>query len=155
MSELNALLPRACRIFLARAYPEGTQTVPANKRAYLELTAEQDLAPLLGPPVGQTLKTPEGGLRGYTLRLGSAHFPHLKLQVVRCGDAGAWVLAVDTHDRFQLSAEDPGMERWRGIQQANQLCKSAIERAWDADGLLTFQGLLRRETDTESTTAER
>jgi hypothetical protein len=155
MNELTALLPRACRIFLARAYPEGPQTVPANRRVFLNLTPEQDLEALLAPPLGQTLKNPKGGLRGYSLRLGSAHFPHLKLQVARCGADETWVLTVDTHDRVQLAADDPDLGRWRSLQQANQVLKTAIERAWDADGLVTFQGLLRSETEGEATKSDR
>lgn len=147
MTELTtALLAPACRTFLTLAYPGGPQTIPPVKRAYLDLSAEQPLAPLLGPPVGQTLKTPDGQLRGYALRLGSAQFPHLKLQIVRCGDDGSWVFAVDTHDLVQLEPGHPDLERWREIQTANRRCKEQIERAWEKDGLLTFHGLLRRET---------
>jgi hypothetical protein len=139
-------LGKACRIFLNLAYPGGAQTIPAAKRAYLDLTPEAELPPLLGPPVGQVLKTPDGQVRGYALRLGSTHFPHLKLQVVRCGDGGPWVFAVDTHDTVALEPGHPDTERWREIQTANRHCKEAIERALEKEGLLTFHGLLRRET---------
>ena len=136
----------ACRLFLAAAYPDGPATIPPGKRAYLHLSPEQPLGPLLGPPVGQVLKTPEGQPRGYALRLGSAHFPHLKLQAVSCGDDGAWVFAVDTHDALRLEPGHPEAERWAQIQSANRSCKEQIERAWDEAGLLTFHGLLRQRT---------
>jgi hypothetical protein len=128
MKEINAeLLVPACRIFLSLAYPEGPETIPVA-------------------PIGQVLKTSEGELRGYALRLGSAHFPHLKLQVVCCGEGGAWVVAVDTHDALPLAADHPDRERWSQLQTANRRCKEAIERAWEEAGLLTFHALLRRET---------
>lgn len=145
MQELTAEhLAPACRIFLDLAYPNGAETMPANRRVYLDV-ADKDLGPLLGPPTGQELKTPDGQRRGYALRLGSAHFPHLKLQVVCCGDGGAWVFAVDTHDTIQFAPDDPEAERWATIQAANRCCKEAIERAWESAGLLTFHGLLRRQ----------
>lgn len=147
MNELTAeLLGRACRVFLQVAYPGGPESVPPAKRPYLAVAADQPLEPLVKPPVGQALATPEGGRRGYALRLGSAHFPHLKLQAVCCGEGGAWVFAVDTHDAVQLRPDDPDAERWAQIQAANRRCKEAIERAWDEAGLLTFHGLLRRQT---------
>lgn len=147
MTELTtALLGRACRIFLAQAYPGGPETMPAAKRRYLDLPPDAPLEPLLGPPVGQPLKTAEGRVRGYALRLGSTDFPHLKLQAVNCNGGDGWVFAVDTHDAIPLAPDDPDVERWRALQAANRRCKEAIELAWEADGLLTFQGLLRRET---------
>jgi len=96
--------------------------------------------------ITERLKTPEGQPRGYALRLGSAHFPHLKLQAVSCGDDGAWVFAVDTHDALRLEPGHPEAERWAQIQSANRSCKEQIERAWDEAGLLTFHGLLRQRT---------
>jgi hypothetical protein len=147
MTKLTAeLLAPACRIFLSLAYPEGPGTIPASRRAYLDLSRNQPLAPLLAAPIGQVLKTPEGELRGYALRLGSAHFPHLKLQVVCCGEGGAWVVAVDTHDALPVAADHPDRARWSQLQGANRRCKEAIERAWEEAGLLTFHGLLRRGT---------
>ena len=51
----TALLSRACAIFLRYAYPGGA--VPATKRAYAPIAAEQPLEPLLAPPVAQVLPT--------------------------------------------------------------------------------------------------
>jgi hypothetical protein len=140
------LLGRACRLFLDAAYPEGPATIPANRRVFLDHPANEPLAKLLGPPVAQVLTTPDGQLRGYALRLGSSHFPHLKLQAVCCGENGAWVFTVDTHDALRLEPGHPDTERWGQIQAVNRTCKEQIERAWEEAGLLTFHGLLRRET---------
>ena len=83
-------------------------------------------------------------MRGYSFRLGCAHYPHLKLQAVTAED-GSLVFTVDTHDAVQLADEHPDLPRWRQLQTANRELKTRIERAWEADGLLTFNGLLRRE----------
>jgi len=86
------LLGQACRIFLSLAYPEGENSIPVTKRAYLDICFERPLEPLLKPPVCQVLPrrtelgTPVIGIRGYAFRLGSSVFPHLKLQVVGQSD---------------------------------------------------------------------
>jgi hypothetical protein len=137
------LLERACRIFLHWAYPGGEDTIPAPRNRYLKLDPQQSLESLLAPPIGQTLRTPTGGLRGYAFRLGCTHFPHLKLQVLALD--GRCLFAVDTHDAIQLDPNHPDAERWRQLQTANRELKEKIERAWEADGLLTFNGLLREQ----------
>jgi hypothetical protein len=140
----GALLDRACRTFLGQAYPGGPANVPAAKQPYLHIDPVAPLDPLLAPPVCQTLPAPGGGVRGYSFRLGCTHYPHLKLQVVTTDD-GSLVFSVDTHDAVQLQPDHPDLPRWRQLQTANRELKTRIERAWEADGLLTFNGLLRRE----------
>jgi hypothetical protein len=140
----GALLGRACRTFLALAYPDGPQTVPPAKQPYLHINPDDPLGPLLAPPVCLALPAPGGGVRGYSFRLSCTHYPHLKLQVVAAED-GSLVFTVDTHDDVQLAANHPDLPRWRQLQAANRELKVRIERAWEADGLLTFNGLLRRE----------
>jgi hypothetical protein len=141
------LLARSCRIFFALAYPEGEAAVPLSRRAYLHLRPDQPLEPLLRPPVCQTLRTPDGAVRGYAFRLGSAAYPHLKLQVVRCDEEAPCVFGVDTHDAMHLDPDHPDAARWAELQLANRALKERIERAWEAAGLLTFNGLLRRELE--------
>jgi hypothetical protein len=140
----GALLDRACRTFLGLAYPDGPQSVPAAKQPYLHINPGAPLESLLAPPVGQALPAPGGGVRGYSFRLGCTHYPHLKLQIVNTED-GSLVFSVDTHDAVQLQPDHPDLPRWRQLQTANRELKTRIERAWEADGLLTFNGLLRRE----------
>ena len=140
----TALLDRACRIFLERAYPEGSHTIPPSSSRYFNFRADQPLETLLVPPVCQPLAIRQGGRRGYVLRLGSALHPHLKLQIVDHEDAGC-VFSVDTHDAIALDSSDPDALRWRQFQQSNRQLKEQIERAWEDAGLLTFNALLRRE----------
>jgi hypothetical protein len=140
----TALLERACRIFLERAYPHGSDTIPPPKNGFLTFDAAQPIESVLTPPVCQPLLRRDGGLRGYSLRLGSEMHPHLKLQIVDHDDAGC-VFSVDTHDSFSLDPSHPEAARWTELQTANRRLKEDIERAWEEAGLVTFNGLLRRE----------
>jgi len=146
-------LGQACRIFLSLAYPEGGTSIPATKRAYLDICFERPLEPLLRPPVCQVLPrisdlvgTPIAGIRGYAFRLGSSVFPHLKLQVVGQSHEEL-VFSVDTHDQIRVPPNHPDAAGWAQIQTANRKLKEEIERAWEAAGLLTFNALLRRELE--------
>jgi hypothetical protein len=131
----GALLERACGTFLRLAYPDCAQTVPPAKQPYLHVNPGAALEPLLAPPVCQALPAAGGGVRGYSFRLGCAHYPHLKLQVVTADD-GSLVFSVDTHDAVLLAADHPDLPRWRQLQTANRDLKTRIERSWEADGLL-------------------
>jgi hypothetical protein len=139
----TALLERACRIFLERAYPEGLDAIPPPKNRFLALDPAQAAEAALVPPLCQPLRRHDG-LRGYALRLGSALHPHLKLQIVDYADTGC-VFSVDTHDGFSCDPSDPDAPRWMELQTANRRLKEQIERAWEEAGLLTFNGLLRQE----------
>jgi hypothetical protein len=141
------LLSRACRTFLTLAYPEGEQTIPATKKPYLHLDDARSLESVLQPPVCQPIPWADGCLRGYALRLGSAWYPHLKLQVVDCDQSGTWVFTVDTHDAIRVEPTHADFARLAQLQGRNRQLKEQIERAWEAEGLLTFHGLLRRELD--------
>jgi hypothetical protein len=143
----TTLLSQAGQIFLRLAYPGGVPTIPPAKSIFLHATADQPLETLLRPPLCEVLRTPEGGIRGYAFRLGSATYPHLKLQVVRCSENASCVFAVDTHDALQLEPGHPDAAGWTKIQIANRQLKEQIERAWEAEGLLTFNGLLRNELE--------
>ena len=140
----TALLDRACRIYLERAYPEGISTIPHPNNTYGFLRPDQPLEGLLVPPLCQPLSGRDGSIRGYSLRLGSACHPHLKLQIVSQDQEGC-VFCVDTHDTFVLDSADPDCPRWNQLQMVNRRLKEHIERAWEDAGLLTFNSLLRRE----------
>jgi hypothetical protein len=78
-------------------------------------------------------------------RFASAVYPHLKLQIVHHEASDTWLFAVDTHDNLQLDSNDPDADRLAQIQLANRDLKEKIEKAWEREGLVTFNGLLRRE----------
>ena len=141
-----AALGEACRIFLGHAYPQGEETIPGPRRSYLRIHSGQPLDPLLKSPICQALPTQNGRQGGWSFRLGSACYPNLKLQVVDCEGAGALVFCVDTHDgMLPRDPNHPDADRVAALQAANRQLKEKIEEAWEAAGLLTFNGLLRRQ----------
>ena len=147
----TALLGRACRIFLTLAYPEGPDgesTIPAAKRGFLRITDETPLETCVLAPVCQAIPLREGGGAGYSFRLGCATYPNLKMQVVDCDNRGTWVFSVNTHDTMLPS--DPNHPDAAGIkklQETNRQIKLKIEDAWEREGLLTFNKLLRDQID--------
>jgi hypothetical protein len=153
----TALLSRACRTFLTLAYPAGEHTIPEKRRPYFHIPPDGELASFLPPSptaqgIGQVLKGEDGSFRGYAFRLGSAGFPHLKLQVTG-SDADACIFAVDTHDAFPRGAGmpppgNPEYELWTALQKNNRQLKERIERAWEEQGLWTFNMLLRFDRNT-------
>ncbi len=153
----TALLGQACRIFLTLAYPDGEKTIPEKRRVYMHIPPDGDLAAYLPPGplahgLGQVLKGEDGTFRGYAFRLGSAGFPHLKLQVTTYED-DTCVFAVDTHDSFprigdgMLALGDKERDLWTALQKNNRQLKERIERAWEQEGLWTFNRLLRHDVN--------
>src|SRR5262249_37091535 len=121
------------------------------------LDAAEPLASYLLPApaaqgIAQALKGEDGNVKGYAFRLGSAGFPHLKLQVTEYRARGLWVFAVDTHDSFPRSVpappeSDPDYAAWTALQKTNRQLKERVERAWEQDGLWTFNRLLRTDLE--------
>jgi hypothetical protein len=139
------LLGRACRTFLTLAYPEGPATIPANRRRFWTIDRDDAVEALLGAGgLSERLPAADGSTRGYTLRLGSARFPHIKLQVLLPGPAPECVFAVDTHDVLRCTVSAAEAEAWQRLQADNRLLKQRIEQELEKDGLLTFNALLRR-----------
>jgi hypothetical protein len=152
----TALLSQACRIFFNLAYPAGEQSIPEKKRPYLHISPDAPLTTFLPPASAahglcQVLRADDGSLRGYAFRLGSAHFPHLKLQVTNHEHGAACVFQVDTHDAFPRTGtppeDHPEFKQWTALQKANRQMKDQIERAWENEGLWTFPKLLRESFD--------
>ena len=151
------LLSQACRIFLGLAYPEGPSTIPAKKRAYFDLPADQPVSAFLPPAacavgVCQELRGLSGSPCGYDFRLGSSGFAHLKLRLQPVEQNGhwTWVFMVDTHDAFSKETrfpppDHPDAKQWLLMQNANRLLKEKIEAAFEQNGLATLNSLLREE----------
>lgn len=150
-------ITHACRIFFRLAYPAGEETIPEKRRIYLHLPPGQELADYHShhpfPAASfQTVTDPDGKPRGFSFRLGSVHFPHLKLKVqwMENHDNRVWVFSVDTHDAFSREsirppADHPDALAWNRLQQNNAELKEKIEHAWEDAGLLTFNALLRQD----------
>lgn len=147
-------LAHVCRLFMEHAYAGALDKIPPKKRVYLNLPEDGELADFLPPSpaaagVVEDMAKRKDGPVGYELRLGCAHFPHLKLRLQHMtyhGD-GVWVHMVDTHDAyFNKLAQDPSHPdagECRHIAELNGKVKRAIETAFDQAGILTPNALLR------------
>jgi len=156
MSQLTSeQLGCACRLFMDLAYPDGPAVIPPKKRPYHQIPPDAPLADYLPPgplaaSVCADLSARKQGQRGYEFRLGSTHFPHLKLRVQEVTHRGQslWVYSVDTHDAFPRCNDSPpdghpDAAAWRILQEKNATLKARIEEALEAAGYITFKSLLR------------
>jgi hypothetical protein len=142
------VLSQACRIFLGLSYPEGQSSIPPSRQRFLAIGPHLELPFLLeARDVCEKLVALDGRDRGYALRLGSAGFPHLKLQAIHHDQGAAWLFAVDTHDALRITVSPSEAAAWAELQAENRRLKERIERAWESQGLLTFNALLRQWVD--------
>jgi hypothetical protein len=136
-------LRRAVDIYLNLAYPSGE--IPEVIRRRLVWPEDQPTeAMLTKPPFERAGKVPGQQTPIYALRLGNAHYPHMKLQIQTWPNAAGFMLSVNTHDQvagLDLGAADA--QAFRELQAENQRLKEAIEQAWDDEGLPTFLRYLR------------
>ncbi|WP_145268862.1 hypothetical protein [Tautonia plasticadhaerens] len=134
-------LERAIAIYMELAYPDSPPPEAVLRRlAWREAPGP---VPLGGPPFEPSASGP-GQSATYSLRLGNASYPHMKLQVQPWPSPAGFLLSVNTHD--QVAAPDPSSpdaEAFRALQAANQQVKTAIESAWERDGLPTFLAYLK------------
>jgi hypothetical protein len=150
------LVNTASRVFLTLAYGGGEEAAPSTKRRFHQLPPGLSMLDYMAtgpglPDCCQVIHDKAGTARTFFVRLGCDHYPNLKLkaQLVEGQQAG-WLLSVDTHDSFSSTCflpppDHPESEAWRRIQNANIALKERIESAWEAAGIMTFNGLLRRE----------
>lgn len=144
------VLGLACRVFLNLAYPAGRDSIPSRKQPYLDIAADAPVTDYLPPSptsqgVAREVKDAAGVVHAIEFRLGSAHFPHLKLRVEKMNNrhAARWVFMVDTHDRIPKLDLGADEEAWRQLQQTNRELKQRIETALEQAGLITPNELLR------------
>src|SRR5690606_6837451 len=92
----------------------------------------------------------------YSLRLGNARYPHMKLQVQAWPAPVGFLLSVNTHDQVVPPDPDsPQADAFRALQASNQRFKQDIEAAWAAAGLPTFLSYLKDYIDHEEGRADR
>ncbi|MCX7935888.1 MAG: response regulator, partial [Planctomycetota bacterium] len=80
-------------------------------------------------------------LASYVLRLGSQHYPHMKMALWEAYFHGEYVFAVDRHDGFDFHASAEDLKAWFAIKAKNYLLKKKIEDAWYEAGLPTLRRL--------------
>ena len=146
-------LAQACRIFLNLAYRADSEPIPPAKQAYRTIPADALVESYLPPaPIAvgicQDMSKLKSAIPGYDFRLGSSHFPHLKLRIQKMDfhQREVWVYSVETHDHFHqaIPHQNAGeAERWRNIVERNRALKKEIEDAFSKADLLTPRMLLR------------
>jgi hypothetical protein len=137
------VLRRAVAVYLGLAYDGCTPSDVVRRR--LDWPAEADAATLLTrAPFERVGKTGPAAQGIYALRLGNAHYPHMKLQIQPWPNATGFLLSVNTHDQvLSLDPNAADASAFRALQSENQRLKEAIELAWDQEGLPTFLRYLR------------
>jgi hypothetical protein len=142
-------------MFMELAYPGGPATIPPKKRAYFTIDPDRPLTDYLPPApdaagIAQDMAARKAGPCGYEFRLGSAHFPHMKLRVqaMENHNEPIWVWTVDTHDAFSRTSvqpppDHPDAAAWLALQDANRRLKDRIEEELEQAGFPTFKSLLR------------
>jgi hypothetical protein len=137
-----AELRRAAEIYMSTAYPDAGP--PEAVRRRLAWPDGVALLDLLRGPLFERVTQPGTPGPIFALRLGNHRYPHMKFQVQPWPTEVGYMLSVNTHDQILgLDPASPDAEAFRALQAENQRIKEAIERAWDTDGLPTFQRYLR------------
>jgi hypothetical protein len=147
------VLRRAVEVYLGIAYDGCAPSEVVRRR--LEWPAEANAATLLTRAPFERVGKAGPGTQGiYALRLGNAHYPHMKLQIQPWPNATGFLLSVNTHDQvLSLDPNAADAAAFRALQSENQRLKEAIETAWDQQGLPTFLRYLRDYIESRSDAA--
>jgi CheY-like chemotaxis protein len=95
-------------------------------------------------PIGEVLdnfEREESKLPAFSYRLGSQHYPHMKLAIWEAYYEGEFIFAVDRHDGFDFDKTGPDYDSWLGIKSHNHQAKVAIEDAWYQEKIPTLRRL--------------
>lgn len=140
-------------VYLVEAYPDGGP--PESVRRRLDWSDEIRLSELLNQSPFEVVAPRDGeGPTIYAIRLGNAHYPHMKLQIQSWPTSAGYMLSVNTHDQIlNLDPNAPDASAFRELQAENQRIKEAIEQAWDRDGFPTFLRYLREYLDNQAPNA--
>jgi hypothetical protein len=82
----------------------------------------------------------------FLMRLGNAHYPHMKLKIELSPNDEQFLYRVDTHDKHICPASSsPDYPAFCQLMEKNQAMASAIELDWERVGLPTFKTFLRED----------
>ena len=130
---------RAVAIYMAHAWPEGSDGGPRVDPAVLECceTLEELFA---------RCETPTGTEQGptaarYTLRLGNHRYPFMKFVVQEYLVDEEYFFSVDTHDDLKITPDMPDFTAWCDLRRFNAALKGEIEAAWQVADLPTHEDL--------------
>ncbi len=140
LAELSPdLVRRAARIYMELAWPQGSARPMFDP---LRLAGASTMAEIFA-----LCETRPVGLQPvqahFALRLGNERYPFMKLVLHEYLLEHEFFFVVDTHDDFELAADNPDYGAWQGIRRHNDELKRAIEDAWEAAGVPTHREMLR------------
>lgn len=134
---------RALAIFLSAAYQQVE--IPETRRQFAHIGESETLDGFFARPGVQRLEAPDLSHEGgWSLRVGNAWYPHMKVTIQPYGRPPGYVFGVETHDRFNLPPSSPEAEALRVMQERNLQLARKVEAEWEAAGLPTAKGQLRR-----------
>jgi len=133
---------KAIDVYMANAYSSAAPPSPTVRSLIALLRAW--VGPLLSAP--PFVKGGDAARPRYSLRLGNAVYPHMKLVVEPGPNSGAYLFKADTHDRHVCPPPDSSeFAEFRALMDENQRLSERIETDWSAQGLPTFKAMLRED----------
>jgi hypothetical protein len=131
-------LRSAIGVYLALAYPSGSLPETVRRRTLLD--EQRPLREALnGPPFEQYAARAPFQCTVCALRLGSADYPNLKMEIRPFPHPLGFVFWVNTHDDFvPLNSSMRDADQWRELVLRNRALKQSIERAWARPSDLGF-----------------
>jgi hypothetical protein len=139
------MLREAVAIHLECAYPTGVIPPAVQKRIVFD-DSQPILDALGAPPFEHYAAKAPFQCTVYSLRLGSADYPNLKIEVRPFPHPLGFVFWVNTHDEFiPPGAQLRDADQWQTLVQRNRVLKQVVERAWCDRNLPTFISAMRDE----------
>jgi hypothetical protein len=136
-----ALVQRAIDVYVKTAYPDGP---PVAVRSMLA-TERSWAGHLTDAPV--FIKDDPKNTTKYSMRLGNASYPHMKLVIERAPDEKqGFLFRADAHDAHCCPpAGTPEHDAFRQLMTKNQEVITAVEKAWAAAGVPTMKTYLQAD----------
>jgi len=145
-----ATVLKAFDLYLKHAFPGGVAPAAVNKR----IETLKASKPALFESATWERDAPTDTTR-YSLRLGNATYPHMKLVIERSPDGEKYLLRADTHDKhISVPAGSPEHAAFAQLMKRNQEIAAAIEAEWTAAGLPTFKQYLRKDLERRAAAAQ-
>jgi CheY-like chemotaxis protein len=133
------LVRRAVAIYMEKAWPEeAARPIFDPRRLEGAGTMAEVFALCETRPVGR-----EPIQAHFALRLGNARYPFMKLVLHEYLLEHEFFFVVDTHDDFDVPADNPDYGAWEQVRRHNDALKQRIEAAWEEAGVPTHRDMLR------------
>ena len=133
------LIRRAVALYMHHAWPGGEARPIFDPRRLEGVESVQEIFELCERP---RASDPEM-LDCYSLRLGNEYYPFMKCVLHEYLLDEEFFFVVDTHDDFDVPADNPDHGAWQRIRLRNRELKQLIEADWAREGIPTHRDLLR------------